>query len=388
MTDMTPLNYILFNSSSMVVRFRGVHRHIKDEERIATILPLLMSYKEDPSEQKAEELIEALNPYVREQYSDVLDTDSTGRLFLKGTKVPLPGALEKVIKSYVDMNIPIDSLVNFWTLCMQNPSEVARDGFFKYVNDFGVVITDNGYALLYKAVNNNKKEEEDANLRKSIHFVTSQYLRLKGMKKSPKSYNVYAMKDDEENTVRFAISTHTGNPPEGDYTELGNLHEMYHQILEEGSQISRKSEGMYIPSRTGSHGNSINLGKPVVMPREQCDPDINQSCSYGLHVGSHKYVSSFGRSMDTILAVLVNPRDVVALPEYDHSKIRVCEYFPYAEIERDEQGNWEELDHGHFEEDFLNYEKEELEGFIKNADPVRKSVIQQRLVQISSMIRE
>jgi hypothetical protein len=51
---------------------------------------------------------------------------------------------------------------------------------------------------------------------------------------------------------------------------------------------------------------------------------------------------------------------VVALPQYDHSKIRVCRYFPYAEIERDELGYWEEIEEGYFEEDFMAHEAEEV----------------------------
>jgi len=76
-----------------------------------------------------------------------------------------------------------------------------------------------------------------------------------------------------------------------------------------------------------SHTKTIvnNVGSVVKMDRSKVNPDANETCSYGLHVGAWGYVSSF--SGDTIVEVLVNPKDVVAVPnDYNNSKMRVCEY--------------------------------------------------------------
>jgi len=81
-----------------------------------------------------------------------------------------------------------------------------------------------------------------------------------------------------------------------------------------------------------------NVGSVVKMERSRVNPDANQTCSYGLHVGAWGYVSSF--SGDTIVEVLVNPKDVVAVPnDYNNSKMRVCEYevFKIVKSSRTEQ---------------------------------------------------
>jgi hypothetical protein len=62
----------------------------------------------------------------------------------------------------------------------------------------------------------------------------------------------------------------------------------------------------------------------------------------------------------TILVCYVNPANVVAVPQYDNSKIRVAEYFPFA------IANWngekiDVIEQAYFESDYSEYELEELE---------------------------
>lgn len=49
------------------------------------------------------------------------------------------------------------------------------------------------------------------------------------------------------------------------------------------------------------------------------------------------------------------------MPEYDHSKIRVSEYTPYAEMATDDNGDWEEIKQGFTEDEYLNYDKSRFE---------------------------
>lgn len=65
-------------------------------------------------------------------------------------------------------------------------------------------------------------------------------------------------------------------------------------------------------------------GAVVHMARGLVDPDINNTCSVGLHVGNYRYAKSFGAR---VLTVLVNPRDVVEVPtDSNGEKIRTCRY--------------------------------------------------------------
>lgn len=67
-------------------------------------------------------------------------------------------------------------------------------------------------------------------------------------------------------------------------------------------------------------------GRVVRVPREQVDDDPNQTCSYGLHVCSYKYLPHYAPGQK-VVAVAVAPEDVVSIPtDYDNSKLRTCGY--------------------------------------------------------------
>jgi hypothetical protein len=74
------------------------------------------------------------------------------------------------------------------------------------------------------------------------------------------------------------------------------------------------------------------LGKTVKMTRNQVDDDPKVACSHGLHVGSLGYVKSFAGGNDKILIVKVNPKDVVAVPKKEDSKLRCCKYKVISEF--------------------------------------------------------
>lgn len=65
-------------------------------------------------------------------------------------------------------------------------------------------------------------------------------------------------------------------------------------------------------------------GVIVEMPRSEVQHSPSNPCSTGLHVGSWAYASGFA---NVVLAVKVNPRDVVSVPNDSRGeKMRVCRY--------------------------------------------------------------
>jgi len=71
---------------------------------------------------------------------------------------------------------------------------------------------------------------------------------------------------------------------------------------------------------------SNKVGKVVWMNRRKVDPDPKETCSRGLHVAAYGYANNM-YSNGNLVAVKVNPRDVVAVPEdYNGEKMRVCRY--------------------------------------------------------------
>lgn len=64
-----------------------------------------------------------------------------------------------------------------------------------------------------------------------------------------------------------------------------------------------------------------------------------------------------------ILVCYVNPAHVVAVPDYDHSKMRVSEYSPFA-LATYEDGKIDIVEQAYFESDYQEYEAEELEALV------------------------
>jgi len=106
------------------------------------------------------------------------------------------------------------------------------------------------------------------------------------------------------------------------------------QITEDGCFIAFKgvqknSDGNLVDAYTGTFSN--NVGEHPTMPYESVDADPHRTCSHGLHVGAWEYMGAYKESNRSILAVKVNPADVVSVPyEYQDMKMRTCGYVVMA----------------------------------------------------------
>lgn len=87
------------------------------------------------------------------------------------------------------------------------------------------------------------------------------------------------------------------------------------------------------------HSGNIkqNVGSYVFMKPGLVDPNRRQDCSNGLHVASLGYLSSFSGNV-TVMAK-VRPEDVFAVPEYSHTKMRVCGYHILAVLPESLRGH-------------------------------------------------
>ena len=119
------------------------------------------------------------------------------------------------------------------------------------------------------------------------------------------------------------------NPSEESVSNLYEFLERHHvPITPDGSFVCYKAVRKdFTDKRTGTFDNTP--GNIVKMKsRAEVDPDRKRDCSYGLHVAAYNYAkNSYGGSADIVIEVLVNPKDVVAVPEdYDCQKMRVVKY--------------------------------------------------------------
>lgn len=68
-------------------------------------------------------------------------------------------------------------------------------------------------------------------------------------------------------------------------------------------------------------------GTTISMPRDRVDPERDEACSYGLHVGTKSYAENFVGSSGKVVMCKVDPRDIVSVPsDCENQKVRTCRY--------------------------------------------------------------
>lgn len=333
-------------------------------EKANELYRLILIAKENPTDENIKAVMMFLDERIRIAHLTGLETDpETGDVFLAGFNTPIPMALLEVIEKYYENGYPLEAIMNFWKLLMVNPDKRVRETLFQFITTHDFVLTDKGYMIVYKAVYyKDPKNKRDTSFEE---FVSNQYLHVKkDWKCSPNKYVVYEnfAEDAEEKYGITKIETAEGwNKKERGIEIKGKLGDLFSAIVNADNKTGEESTVYYTDMH--SRTMTIELGVPVHMPRNECDSDPTKDCSYGLHVGATKYVEMFANPDSVILVCLVNPIHVVAVPEYNHSKMRVTEYFPFA-LATYKDGKIDIIDEAYFESDYQNYEQKELEKMI------------------------
>lgn len=374
------------NVINLVIEGNAFQKTFSNQEEANTFFKLMHKARSGDEAAYAEVLAE-LNRRYKSVIKGILEKDSSDTYYLKGIDIPMPELLATTFLDYLENDFPIDSLVNFWKLLVTNPDPRVRTDLFEFLQHYNFGITDNGYFIAYKAVQV-KDEAKDEDL---AAFVSNQYLKIKKMKKNPAHYEIVTYSkvevesvpnpdfdpeddfcDDElefiehKKTINYLklVKEDRRNEEFGTFVKShGNLNDLFKSI----DQIAENNRTVYESKHSGPNGRVAQvLGVPVKMDRQETNIDPKIACSSGLHVGSTKYVEHFANRGDVILMILVNPAHVVAVPEYDTSKIRTCEYFPYAVLDRHSDGKFEVIEEvPYYEEDYMKYEKADLEEKIE-----------------------
>jgi len=260
-------------------------------------------------------------------------------LYVKGIRISTPELLiREIMKAQEESNVErLQGLLNFWKLCALNPDPRARFDLFRFIENHKLTITSSGNFLTYRRV-----WSEKVNNSKLEKFITQEYLKVKRWKKSPKAYTVIETDDGY-----MSVSTQK-------YTNkvVGNLQELY-------DNLNTVVGNTYTDNHTRSF--TIQIGVPMKQDRGQVDPDPEVECSVGIHTGSPAYVNNNHWLGDIVLACIVNPRNVTAVPKHDSLKMRSCEILPIAVAELDGYGNIIEPDYEVFDLEMAQHTQEELE---------------------------
>lgn len=123
------------------------------------------------------------------------------------------------------------------------------------------------------------------------------------------------------NTHAFAIT------PEGHVVGYKGLGSDGRSIHSGGAVVNGVQVSGSVPNEDGS---------VIEMARSSVQHDPRVGCSYGLHVGTLDYASSFG---SIVKMVTVNPRDIVSVPtECSWAKMRTCRYTVVKQVDGSEVG--------------------------------------------------
>ena len=108
-------------------------------------------------------------------------------------------------------------------------------------------------------------------------------------------------------------------------------------IMEDGSFVAyRAVDKDYMskhPNKDGTHNRNF-IGDAPSMPRNEVNPDREQTCAEGLHFCSYSYIPFYGwNPTDRVMIVRVYPADVVTIPNgYNNAKGRCCKYEVIGEV--------------------------------------------------------
>jgi hypothetical protein len=112
---------------------------------------------------------------------------------------------------------------------------------------------------------------------------------------------------------------------------LGFVKKIDLPILSDGSfmaykRLRRTTDGKYVDPHSGLVIQRV--GDIVQMDESLVDKNRRQECSQGIHVGTRHYMGGFhAKNADSgTCLVLIQPEDVIAVPQNEASKMRVCRY--------------------------------------------------------------
>ena len=105
-----------------------------------------------------------------------------------------------------------------------------------------------------------------------------------------------------------------------------------HPIMADGCFIAYKAVRKDLKDHH-SGTNEHKKGKVIRMDRDEVNPDPTATCSSGLHICSWDYLKDFNPDSSRWFEVLVDPKDVVAVPkDYNGTKCRTAAYKVYREV--------------------------------------------------------
>lgn len=113
---------------------------------------------------------------------------------------------------------------------------------------------------------------------------------------------------------------------DGDFIAYKGVRSDFTSIASGPAVVDGREVNGYVPNKPGS---------TIWLKRSLVNDDRSVACSTGLHAGTISYASTWSSSIGKVIAVSVNPRDVVSVPyDSNRQKLRVSRYMVLHEVPR------------------------------------------------------
>ena len=248
-------------------------------------------------------------------------------LFKQNSQTRVPEILciyfySAILKKDYDYLISLDK---FWNNCLLKENYSNIEDLFVFIENNGLTITPNGYLFTFRRVVNKEDIKED----KLFEFVSNEWKKCIIDKRDASLY--FVMYNGYDYVLTDVKSE-----------DLNSLQDLMKDYFEN----DRTS-----PKFTDNHTKKFlyQVGKTYIVTN--VDNNIDNYCSYGLHLGSKDYVRNNDWLGSQIIGCIVNPRDIIAVAD-NASKLRVRKMHIACIISK------EELDS--FSATMFNYDYEDL----------------------------
>lgn len=260
-------------------------------------------------------------------------------------------------------------LKNFLMLLSLNKSEWTRNNFLKQFSTKYPYITDLGFLVSVRQVYKVQKLDE------LYDFITSQYFKIKGWKKSTKNYFI----------GDTAFGYHLFKNEEDGSKIIGNLDTLYNTY-----EPTAKSVYCSAYNKGKVNQESWNLGEVITIS----DPayDDNEICGHArYHIKTDPFSCVGNKEYgDTNLVTIVNPSKILGIRE--DWKYTTSEVFLAAEITDEEIKESFKEDFGHFSADYAQINFDEVKELVKekqnNNVISHKSAQKQKVSELKNQIKD
>ena len=299
-----------------------------------------------------------------------------GLIYYKNIDVPVP---KEIYKRWMVANDDYkQSLEKFWMLLVLNPNTRVREEIVAFLDNTGFILSKNGMIVTLRQ---GYKEERDIKsietIRKSVENPYKPlYDKIKGQKKAPKNFYVHSV--DGQLTAK---SNSLGS--------IGNLEELYNKYTGEEVTTNEVVTGTEVWYKASHHSDHewfmdgvmhdgrmyYKVGSVTTIPIDYCDTNSRNTCSKGIHSAAWGYNGESFSFGDTNLLCLVNPYDVLSVPEDGAQKIRSTSIYIVKELEQEEYLSYKDKSLEILDDDYFNQTLNEMVEMIEQQEYSRDNDI-------------